>query len=272
MSIRSLALPLLLVTACAAPKPVPVAPKVTSETTRLEETDQTLTGFVATATVRLLNEGEAPVAVQGASYELVRSGTVLKKGTVSLSGEIAPGEELIVQVPAPWEYAETQEQLATIAEQKEPLKYALRGNIQYAGGEVEFAKAGAVRSPRLLELKLDTIEVVNSPTRGMTVNALIDLKNPNPFPVALKGLNWKVALAGQPTGEGVLAKNDTAQPASETKYEISFTLEPEAVKKRPELTSGGEKVPYALDGELDLGLVQLEMNSEGEARLLRYTE
>lgn len=271
MSFRHLALPLLLTTACAAPKPVPVAPRVSSETIRVADSEQTLTGFVATATVRLVNEGENPVSLEGAQYELVQLGKVLKTGEVPLSGEIAPGEELVVEIPAQWEYAQTREELEALTSQKEAIRYALRGVVRFTGGEVEFAKAGAVRSPRLLELKLESIEVVNSPSRGMTVTAVVDVKNPNPFNVPLKGLDWKVALAGEPAGEGVIAKGDTAQAASDNRYELTFTLEPEAVKKRPELTKEGE-VPYVLDTVLDLGLVQLEMSEEGQARLLRYTD
>ncbi|MFN7133570.1 MAG: LEA type 2 family protein, partial [Myxococcales bacterium] len=222
MRIRHAVLTTLFAAACAsAPPPAPEGPKVTSET-KLQEVDQSLTGFVATASVKLVNEGEAPVQLKGAQYELVQAGQVLKKGRVPLEGEIGPGEELEVEVPAQWEYAESREQLVALTERKEPLAYALRGVVELTNGSVEFARAGAVRSPKMLTVKLDTIEAVNSPTRGLTVNALIDVGNPNPFAVPIKALNWKVALAGQPTAEGVLARNDVAKPASQTRYELTF--------------------------------------------------
>jgi LEA14-like dessication related protein len=267
-------LPFILVAfaaGCAAPKPVEKAAAVSAETEKLVDRDQTLGGFQAVATVRVKNTGDLGATASAARYELVVDGKVTHKGELTVSAELPAGGEADLEVPVPYEYARTEEELLSLAQRKEPLSYAVRGVILTSGGEVEFAKAGAARTPRLPLLSLETIEAVNRKSEGLDVTAIVDLENPNPFPVPLKGLSWKLSLGGQPAAEGVLGKKDVVKAASHIKYEISVHLEAEKVKDRKELTAGGS-VGYVLEGELDVGLTRVPLSSTGQARLLRYSE
>ena len=273
MSLRAaVTLLCLAFTSCASARPVEqVASKMSGETDRLEEREQSLGGFTGVAKVLLKNGGEAPVKATRASYEVVVGGKVLQKGELPLSGEVPAGGELTVEVPVPIVYAKDEAELAAVIEKKEPFDYALRGVIATGGGPVEFAKRSVVRAPRMPIVKLDEVEAMNSNSEGLSVNAFVDVENPNPFPLALKGLTWKLAVGGQPAADGVTGGKDVIKPASHIRYELTSTIDPAKVKERKDLIQNNA-VSYGLEGQLELGITRVPVEGSGTSKLLRTAD
>lgn len=257
--------------ACATSKPAPeegagAAPAVSAETLKVDEQDQTINGLKAVVTVRLKNEGAAPVSVTGASWEAVIAGKVVASGKAAVSASVPAGGEATVEVAAPFTYAQGDDEVAALVQRKEPVDYAVRGTLDVGGGKVEFAKAGAIRAPRMPSLKLGSLDASTSPSIGVAFSVMVDLDNPNTFPLVLQSARWKLAIAGKPAGEGVMDRK-APKAASHTSYPIEVVIPPEEVKARKELQ--GATVPYALEAEIDLGAAKVRLEQSGETRLLR---
>jgi LEA14-like dessication related protein len=257
---------------CASAPPVPVSPgpTVRVESQRIEERGQDLSGLEAVVSVRLHNTGATAVRATAARYELVTGGRVADSGRVALATDIPAGGQTEVQIAVPFRYARDEQQLAALLEQTGPIEFAVRGAIEIGPDAVEFARASAVRAPRLPVLQLGGIEAINSPTHGLTVNASIEVRNPNPFALELPGVQWALAVAGEPIGEGTVARKTRLKPASTTRYELSMNLEPgELARRGIEL---GQSLAYQLRAEVAMSPTVVELDERGEARLLRDGE
>lgn len=259
-----------LLSACASSQPVPeqTAPTVVSPRTEIEERDQTLSKVEAVVKVLLKNEGQIAADASKAEYELVVDGAVVDKGEVAVSKSLPPGAEETVELTVPFVYAPDQERLAQLDGRKEPLKYAVRGVIDVGGGaRVEFARASQVRSPRLPTLKISSFEVLKTESKGLVVNASVNIANPNPFNVEVSGLRYTVLLGGKQAGEGVLARGAKLPSASENLYDLSIPLEGADLKAK-ELPVDADSVAYAIEGALEMNGLSVELEQSGSTRLL----
>ncbi|HCF58832.1 MAG TPA: hypothetical protein DFS52_12685 [Myxococcales bacterium] len=259
-----------LLSACASSQPVPeqTAPTVVSPRTEIEERDQTLSKVEAVVKVLLKNEGQIAADASKAEYELVVDGAVVDKGEVAVSKSLPPGAEETVELTVPFVYAPDQERLAQLDGRKEPLKYAVRGVIDVGGGaRVEFARASQVRSPRLPTLKISSFEVLKTESKGLVVNASVNIANPNPFNVEVSGLRYTVLLGGKQAGEGVLARGAKLPSASENLYDLSIPLEGGDLKAK-ELPVDADSVAYAIEGALEMNGLSVELEQSGSTRLL----
>jgi len=257
--------------ACAASKPAAeegaaAGAAVTAETLKVDETEQTINGLKAVVTVRLKNEGASPVSATGASFEVVIAGKVVTSGTAAVSASVPAAGEATIAIAAPFVYAKGDDEIASLVQRKEPVEYAVRGTIDVGGAKVEFAKAGAIRAPRMPSMKLGNLDATTSPSVGVAFSASIDLDNPNTFPLVLQSSHWKLTVAGKPAGEGVMDRR-APQAASHTTYPIEVVIPPNEVKDRKELQGG--TVSYALEAELDLGAAKVRLEQSGETKLLR---
>jgi LEA14-like dessication related protein len=261
---------LCLCAACATSKPAAEgeasAGGVSAEVRKIEEREQTVSGLNAALTVALKNETAAPVRATHARFEVVSANKVVNSGEVDLSAEVPAGGEATVEVVAPFVYASNDEEVARLTTRKEPIDYAVRGTIDVGGAKVEFAKAAAIRAPRMPTLALTSLDAATSPTNGITFTASVDLENPNTFPLLLKGSHWKLTVGGKVAGEGVM-EHKSPKAASHTSYPLEVNIELSEVKARKELQ--GSSVPYALEAELDLGAAKVHLEESGETKLLR---
>ncbi|MGC4123219.1 MAG: LEA type 2 family protein [Myxococcales bacterium] len=258
--------------ACTTAKPAPeegaasTGAAVSAETFKLEEQEQVINGLKAVASVRLKNETAEAVTVSGASWEVVIAGKVVASGRAALSASVPGGGETTVEVPAPFVYAQGDEAVAALVQRKEPIEYAVRGTLDAGGSKVEFAKAGAIRAPRMPSLKMASLDATTAPSVGVAFSIMVDLENPNTFPLVLQSARWKLTVAGKQAGEGVFDRT-APKAASHTSFPIEVLIPPEEVKERKELQ--GSTVPYALEAEIDLGAAKVKLEQAAETRLLR---
>ncbi|HEY3451032.1 MAG TPA: LEA type 2 family protein [Myxococcales bacterium] len=257
--------------ACATSKPASdegaaTGSAVTAETLKLDEQDQAINGLKAVASVLLKNGGASALSVTGADYEVVMGGKVVASGKAAVSASVPASGETTVEVAAAFVYAQGDEEIAALVQRKEPIEYALRGTLDVGGGKVEFAKAAAIRAPRMPTLKLSSLDVTTAPSVGVAISAAVDLDNPNTFPLVLQSARWKLSIAGKVAGEGVFDRK-APKAASHTSYPIELVIAPEEVKARKELQ--GSTVPYALEAEIDLGAAKVKLEQAAETKLLR---
>lgn len=255
----------LLAAGCATAKPLPKPfEKVVAQTDKLEERNQSLTGLDAVVFVTLRNDNAEPVTVSSAHYQVMMNHDVKHEGEVPLSVTIPPRSSQTVEVAAPMTYAASSEEAGKT---ERNIEYAVRGTLAVGGGTVEFARASIIRAPRLPTLTLNTLEAINGKASGLTVNASVEVQNPNPFPLQIKGLNWKMTVAGQDFGSGTVARKVTLKAASTTSYELSSNKDPGELKKLNLKLSGA--VPYVVQGSLDVSGPPIALEAKGETRVLR---
>ena len=102
----------------------------------------------------------------------------------------------------------------------------------------------------------------------LTLTVGLGVENPNPFPVRLSALGWKLSVNGKALEEGNALQHDSVAAASTGVYEVeaSLTQETYGADVRPltqrasvpytlqgTLEGEGLRVPYSLGGDLQLG-------------------
>ncbi len=248
---------------------------LTATLTQLDEVEQSLLGFTATARIELTNPGTRPAKVVEAHYWLLIGGENAAAGVVPIGVALAPGEVKSVEVKAPLRFAESPVAAETASKAKS-FDYALRGELAVLLGtdgerpsssKLQFARGSAVRSPAKPTLALDTFELMGNQRMGLTATAALAVKNANPFPLAIDGITWTMLLAGKEVGSGTIAKGSTLKGNSETTFHLAVTHDPSALKKLGLPYSG--KLNYALASQLSLSGAQIALDAKDEAQILR---
>jgi LEA14-like dessication related protein len=260
-----------LTLACAGAPPSPTTDATLSVgEQKLDEREQRLSGLSALLQAPVSNAGDAPARATLARWELVVDGQVVRKGETALDATVPAAGEALIDVPVEFEYARTGEELRALASRKEPLQYAVRGVMTVGGKALEFARAASVRPPRLPTAKLESLEVLHGKESGLTLNAGVEVDNPNAFAVPIQGLRWAITWDGKPLGEGLVGKGDVLKPASHVRYELSLAFDPDQVKEKG-LPTGGA-LGYELTGQLEAAPAQIELKHSGQARIIAVGE
>lgn len=224
-------------------------PEITSQELNVE---QDLTTF----TLALVGQVTSPTAatIEKAVWEMVVEGEVVKTGEAPLNIEVTEGGSTSFTVGASGGYVKSAEELRALSEKGGSLLTALRGNliVRQNGKTVElpFARSREVRTPRLPSVRLHELDAARYSAEEANIIFYLGVVNPNPFPLKIDVLEYKIAIDGKQVAEGTRARGDAINPAGTGVFEVQLgvnkdTWGPE-VKKLIQTLS----LPYVIQGEL----------------------
>ena len=269
--LTSLCLAVLALTGCkTAPevKPASAPPELSSQELTIAE--QGLTEF----SVRLDGQVKSADAakIEKANYELVVDGKVVHSGEAVVAAEVPAGGAGAFKIEQTSKYVASAEDLKAMDARGGSLLVAIRGKaVVFRQGQpqtvLEFAKSREVRVPRLPKVKLHELDAARYDAEEASATFFLGVDNPNPFPVKLTGLDYKIVVAGKPMGEGVRGSGEKVAASSTGVFEVQVhvnkeTYGPEVAKLIKTLT-----LPYLVTGSVKGDLLDEPYELKGDIKL-----
>lgn len=247
-------LPLALVLACAAAEAPPPAEQPGLAGVTLRTASQTLSSYTVVVTAAVTNPRPVALQLTKATYVLTADDQPVREGEAPLEVVLAPGEGASVDVPVAVEYAPT---LADFESGEDAIRVVFDGRIfgRYGDEQVEVpvVRAGAVRSPRLPQVKLGTPDAARQRIDAIAGAFFVDVANENPFEVKVKRLDYVLEVEGNELSAGSVGNNATIPPSSTTEYEVDVGLTEETVPGIAGLMKDKNALDYRVHGALWVG-------------------
>jgi hypothetical protein len=250
-----------------APEVKPVgAPELTSQELAVQ---QDLTDFA----VKFAGKMKSPDAalIEKADWEFVVDGKVVQSGSQPLKVEVAAGAESPFEMNATAKYVQSADELKAMDGRGGSLLAALRGKLSVRRGtkveQLEFAKSREVRVPRLLHVKVQSIDGARYSPDEASILFSVGVVNPNPFPVRINGVDYKLTIAGKQLSEGTLGKGEKVEPSSTGVFEVQVAVNQETHGKDVAKLIKSLVLPYQVVGELKGELFAEAYDLKGEIKL-----
>lgn len=260
---------LSLALACATtpePKAEVPPPEVVSQDLNVDQDIGTFTlGLEGTL------KSEAPATVEKATWEMVVDGKVVKSGEQPLDVQVPAGGTAPFSVQAQSRYVSSPEELKAMSEKGGSLLAALRGKLHVkqdgATREVEFARGREVRTPRLPAVKMHTLDAARFSDKEANILYSLGVVNPNPFPLGVERLTYKVEVGGKQVAEGERAVGDKITPASTGVYDVQVAVDEANIGPEIKALIKSQLLPWVITGELKGDLYVIPYKLDGAVRL-----
>jgi LEA14-like dessication related protein len=265
---RYSALAVLIIAACkTAPDTKPAgAPELTSQEVEIK---QELTEF----SIKFVGKLKSPDAatIEKANWELVVDGKVVKTGEAPLSVQAPAGVEAPFEIATTSKYVESAAELKAMDTRGGYLLGALRGKLTLRRNgkteQLEFAKSHEVRTPRLPQVKMHSIDGARYSPDEANILFSVGVVNPNPFPIRISGVDYKLTIAGKPMSDGTLGKGDKVEPSSTGVFEVQIAVNQETYGKEVGKLIKSLTLPYQMTGELKGDLLAEAYDLKGDIKL-----
>jgi len=215
--------------------------------------------------------GPSGGVVERAEYELVSDGQVMKQGAAKLGTPLAGAAGADVSFEERAAYVQGPEDLARLSAQGGTVLLALRGVLVVRRGDTEeklpFAASRAVRVPRLPTVVVEELDGARYSAEEVQLNLRLGIRNPNPFPLKLSGLTWKVAVAGKALDSGTLAEADSVDASATGVYPVEVAVTKDSWGPEVKALISRGILPYGVTGELTGPLMRVPYSLSGEVKL-----
>lgn len=121
-----------------------------------------------------------------------------------------------------------------------------------------------VRKP---EVSISDVNIVGMSLSDVQLAFDLDVKNPNPFGLSMRGLSYRLALQDKPLFNGALTDKLQISANGTSRVTLPFTLRYEDVLGTLNALRGNSELRYQLSGQADLGLIKLPYSKTGSFSL-----
>jgi late embryogenesis abundant protein len=213
-----------------------------------------------------------PGVLEKADYELVSDGEVVKTGTAELNVPLAANQPTSFSFEQRAAYVRNLDDLKSMSARDGALLLALRGTLTVRSGQdvetLPFAASRSARVPRLPEVVLQSLDGARYSATEVNLTFQVGVKNPNPFPLRVDQLSYKLQVGGKTLGEGTLAKADTVEASATSVYPLEASVSPATWGADVKGLIAKGVLPYSLQGELTGGpLLKVPYTLEGNVKL-----
>lgn len=216
------------------------------------------------------NPYDVGMSLASLDYKLDIDGKPLLQGQTEKELTVPAKGSSIVTLPYKVEFLKVTEALAALFSSRKELPYALAVTFgldtPIGVVPVPMKTSGQLPLPKLPDVSVGKVKMGKMSMLGAQILFELNVKNKSSFPLAVKGSKVGVKLAGVEVTESQLDIPEVPADQAQTvqvPVNVSFLkLGAAAVK-----AIRSKKVDYALDGDLNLGVLKKDFSLSGQADL-----
>lgn len=209
--------------------------------------------------------------VEKATFELVIDGKVIDQGVQTISQPTSASEPTVFTVIRQSQYVRDAAELEAMSVRGGSVLAAVRGEVSVKQGEstfsYPFARSREIRVPRLPSVKLQEVEGARYTDKESQITIRLGVVNPNPFPITLRALEYRLELAGKMLSEGKLGAGEKIAKSATDVFDVEVQLNEETFGKEVIGLIKTQKIPYELKGQLVGDLFQIPVEMKGQIKL-----
>lgn len=216
------------------------------------------------------NPNNLGVTLSSLDYALDLDGRSVAKGLSKRGVELKAGETAPVRLPLTITFKDFVDNIGTFFSSKSEVPYAIAAGFGVVTpvGEVRVPinHDGNLPLPKVPDIKIADVRLAKMALTGAKIEFQVSVKNRSGFPIIPKGLNYDLSLAGVGISKGSEQLPSLGAQATET---ITLPLELSFLKLGTAVVNAvrTKKLPYAVKGDLDLGVFQQPFHLAGTAAL-----
>lgn len=244
--------------------------KPTAEFVQLHLRDLSLESITLDFELKVNNPNSLGATLEKLDYRLQVDGQRLMSGTSADKLSVPAKGSAPVRLPLTLTYAELADAVKLLLSDAETVPYqlGLGLTVRTPVGPVELPldHEGTVPLPKLPEVSVADVRLAKLGFSGARVEVAVNVKNRGKFPIRPKGFRYALALAGVDVsaGQQVLPTiGEHGQKQVVLPIDLEFLRLGAAVVEAVRT----KRLPYRLEGELDLGLLAQPFELSGEADL-----
>ncbi len=151
--------------------------------------------------IRITNPNPVGATVNRIQYNLTMNERDFVKGTLAEGIQIKASCSETVELPVTVTYLDLFQSVKDLLS-AEAMSYHLFGSVGIGPMDIPYSKKGNLPVPKLPEISLKQVRVTSLSLAGATVKFTVDLKNKNPFALALQGIQYRIRLGGTAFAKG----------------------------------------------------------------------
>lgn len=197
-------------------------PKVTLE--RISIKDLSLFEGTLLSQFKVTNPNPIGATIGAVSYDLKINDRDFMKDVMDKGITLKAGGTEMVELPITIRFLDLFESAAQFMK-SERLTYDLSGSIGIGPFAVPYRKKGVFVLPKLPSIQLEKARISQLSLQGASMIFTFHLKNSNPFPVDLGGLNYGIKLAGETFAQGSAGKISALGQKGESRLEVPIQVD-----------------------------------------------
>jgi LEA14-like dessication related protein len=169
------------------------------------------------------NPNPVGATLTNVAYNLKLNDEDFIKGNLNKGLSLKAGGSSIVELPVTINYFDLFETVAEVIETGE-VAYNLAGSMGVGPFNIPYQTKGSFPIPKLPKVSLKDVRISDIALTGATMKLVLDMKNDNPFTVALSGLKYGLKLGGKEVANGVVKEIPPIGEKTSSVLEIPLKL------------------------------------------------
>ena len=215
------------------------------------------------------NPNRFAVPIQALHYDLALNGKPLFSGVAEKGTRLPAQGQSQLLVPVTFQYQALFDNLQQVFTQ-DSVEYRLKGSLDLGLVSVPYETSGRLPLPSMPQVALRAVKVQSIGLGGVDFAVSLAVDNPNPFPIDVQGLSYRLNLAESSVIQGVSDKAIAVAANGKDTVDLSFKLGLTELGRAAMALRSSSSLPVSFDGELGLkGNQSLPLHWSGDVPIAR---
>lgn len=224
-------------------------------------------------TFRVHNPNPMGVNIESITYELGIENSHLAEGTLSQGFKLPASETQNVAIPVKFDHQKIFQLIPGLLN-REAVAYTLSGKFRIMGFNLPFKTGGNLAMPKIPRVTVESVEVTDITPSGAGLEFVLDMENPNSFPVNPDSIQYAISLGGVQFVSGEAQSVPGAAAKSDIRLRVPATIDFEGMSRSALNLLGSQTADYEISGNMKFnvpgkGPAAIPFTQAGEVPLAR---